>query len=159
MKIIIIAAVSKNNVIGKGSKIPWHSKEDFSHFKEKTLNNVVLMGRKTYESIGKALPRRKNIVITGEKKSFSDAERYDSYKEGLTGAKEYAKKNNCDIFIIGGGSIYNQAIEDADFLYISHMKSDFEGDVFFPDFEKTKKWTIKSKEEFNDFTFIVWERR
>ncbi len=159
MKIIIIAAVAKNLVIGKGEKIPWHSKEDFLHFKRKTLDNVVLMGRKTYQSMGKALPQRKNIVISRELESLPDAEVFKTYEEGLERAKDYAREKGIDLFIIGGGSIYKRGLEDADKLYISKMKGEFEGDIFFPEFESSNKWVIESKEEFQDFTFEIWKRK
>lgn len=159
MKIIIISAIGKNRVIGKDGKIPWHSKEDFLHFKNKTINNVVLMGRKTYESMGKALLNRKNIVISSKGINLPDADVYNSYEEGLKRGKEYAEKNNCDLFIIGGASIYQRGLENADYLYLSYIKGEYKGDVFFPDFERMGNWEEKSREEFNDFTFTIFKRK
>lgn len=159
MKIIIISALGNDRVIGKNGKIPWHSKEDFLHFKNQTLNNVVLMGKNTYQSMGRALKNRKNIVVSREKIDIKDADVYNRYEEGLEMGKEYAKKNNCNLFIIGGASIYERGLEDAEYLYISYMKGSYKGDVFFPEFESTNNWIEKSRKEFNDFTFVIYQKK
>lgn len=130
--IALVAAVAKNNVIGKRNEMPWYLPEDLKHFKEITSGHTVLMGRKTFESImtklGKPLPKRKSVVITRDKE----------YKvpDGVlvfhdVGAAFAALKDE-GVYVIGGGEIYNQTIEKADTLYITHVHADHDGDVFFP---------------------------
>lgn len=130
MKISIIAAIGKNNEIGKENKLLWHLPADLKHFKEITSGNPVIMGRKTFESIGKVLPNRKNIIITRDKKyKVDNAEIAHSIEEALT----LCKKEN-DVFIIGGSEIYKQAISFADKLYITEVEAeDKKADAFFPE--------------------------
>ena len=135
----IIAAVSKNGVIGSNGKIPWNIPEDMKFFKKMTTGNVVIMGRKTFESIGKALPERFNIVVSSSKESFQGAVSSKSFKQAVTLAKTYAKENNCEIFIIGGETIYRQGLEYADRLYITRVDGNFDGDACFPHFENLKE--------------------
>jgi len=120
----IIAAVSRNNVIGINNTIPWKIKEDMKMFKTLTTNNTIIMGRKTFESIGKPLPNRKNIVITSSK--INDVITYSSLKEAL---------NNClneEIFLIGGSKIYEEGMNYADKLYITLVNKSIDGDTYFP---------------------------
>ena len=154
MKLISIAAVTKERVIGNGPKIPWYIPEDFKHFKAQTLNNVIVMGSTTYKSIGKALPKRHNIVLSKSLK-LDDAQVCNSYEEGIAEAKKYAQENDCDVFIIGGGSVYEQAMKDVDYLYISEVKGDFEGDVFFPDYSD---WNLQSEEDKGEFVFKIFKK-
>jgi dihydrofolate reductase len=156
MDIIIIAAVAENGVIGKGNEIPWYIPEDFKLFKRFTSGNVVLMGSKTYASIGKALPNRHNIVISRKIKSLDDAVVADSYEGGLEKAKAYAAENNCDVYIIGGASIYELGIKDANQICLSHVKGTYDGDTYFPKYDG---WVETEKQEFEDFTFKRYERR
>lgn len=120
--IYIIAAVSLNNVIGNKGKIPWKISNDLKRFKKLTLGNVVVMGRKTYESIGRALPNRKNIVISKQNINFKDALKVSN--------PENIKEQN--FFVIGGETIYNYFIDKADVLYLTHIHLNVEGDTFFP---------------------------
>ncbi len=135
MKKIIIVACSKNNVIGVEGKIPWHSKADFKHFKETTMGYPILMGRKTFESIGKPLPGRKNVVITrnpDKLKSIEGITVFDSIESAIE-----AMKNEDKIFIIGGGEIYNRTISVADELLVSRMPFEVVGDTYFPEISKS----------------------
>ncbi|MBC2857226.1 dihydrofolate reductase [Cetobacterium sp. 2A] len=118
--IIAIVAMTKDRVIGLDGKIPWDVKEDLSLFKKKTINNVVIMGRKTYESIGKPLPNRINIVISSDKGyKAGDAVVCNSIEQGL----EFAKKIiNKDIYIIGGSTIYRQCMKYIDKICVSYIK-------------------------------------
>jgi len=148
MKIKIISAVAKNRVIGNDMEIPWYIPEDFKHFKKCTTGNVVVMGETTYRSIGKALPNRYNIVLSFTLKELPDATVYNDYEVGLSAAKKYALENDCDIFIIGGGSIYELAMKDADELYISEVRGNYQGNVFFPDYSNWKEISTEDREKF-----------
>lgn len=143
LKISIIAAVSKNGVIGKKGELPWYIPEDLRHFKELTTGHPIIMGRKTFESIGKPLPNRANIIITRD--AGYEAEGclvVHSLEEALEKAGEAEKnppllklrKGKSEVFVIGGGEIYNEAIKVADKLYLTLIEDNFEGDVFFPDY-------------------------
>lgn len=150
MKKIIIAAVSKNNVIGLDGKIPWHSKEELKHFKKNTIGFPVIMGRKTWEAIGKPLEGRLNIVVTGNKDfqtSFHEVIIFYSLQHALDFCKTSVYEK---VYIIGGGEIFNQVINDADEMIISEMNFEIEGDVYFPDVEGTK-WILESNELYTDF--------
>jgi dihydrofolate reductase len=159
MSISIIAAVSKNNVIGIKNELPWYLPEDLKRFKNLTLKKTVLMGRKTFESIlakiGKPLPDRKNVVITRNKnfKAPQGVLIFDDIKKALNNFK------NEDIFIIGGGKIYQQTINLADTLYITHIDKEIKnGDTFFPEIDE-KIWQKISQEDKEGFSFAVYQRK
>ncbi len=127
-----IAAMSLNRVIGAGNKLPWHLPEDFKWFKKTTIGQVIVMGRKTFESIGKALPNRTTIVLTGSAATIpgvrvvSDLSRIDLADPALAGR---------EIFICGGAQVYQQALPLCSELYLTLVNRVVEGDVFFPSFE------------------------
>lgn len=152
----IIAAISKNNVLGKDNKLLWHLPNDLKYFKKITTGKTVVMGRKTFESIGKPLPNRRNIVVSNRNLNIENVEIVNNIKDIIS--------LNDDIFIIGGGEIYKSTINLADKLYITLIDFEFSGDVYFPDIDLTK-WKITNKEyhqkdEKNkyDYTFIIYER-
>jgi dihydrofolate reductase len=127
-----IAAMSQNRVIGAGNKIPWHLPEDFKWFKEKTTGHVIVMGRKTFESIGRPLPNRTTIVLS----------RSGFQHEGILTARDLGtlplegpEVRGRDIFICGGAEIYRQALPICSELFLTRVKRVVEGDVFFPPFE------------------------
>ena len=150
--ISVIVAYGKDRVIGKDNKMPWHLPADLRYFKETTLNKTVVMGRKTFESIGKALPGRKNVVITSQEDfKASGCEVISSFEEALKLDKQE------DIFIIGGATIYEQAIDHADLLYITYIDEEFEGDAFFPEWNE-EDWVLQSsnkgmKDEKNNYNY------
>lgn len=160
----IIAAVSDNGVIGKNNTLPWHLKSDLQRFKKYTDNHCIIMGRKCYESIGKPLPNRTNIIVS----SNMDLEIPGCIvKPSLQFAVDYANsRNDYNPFIIGGGSLYRQSINIVNYMYLTKVHTTIEdGDVFFPEFDMNK-WDIIKKEEFkadtdNDFdtTFMVLKRK
>ncbi len=157
MKKIIISAIAKNNVIGKSSgEIPWHSKEEFAHFKSTTLGFPIIMGRKTFESLRKPLKNRLNIVLTSNNSLGSEFPEIITF-DTLEKAYNFCIDNNYEkVFIIGGSQIYNSALKDADELLISYMKFNAEGDIVFPKIDQTV-WKIKSiinKDEFDIYTYI-----
>ena len=155
--ISLIAAVSKNRVIGDSNKLIWHLPADLKRFKELTVDNSILMGRKTYESIGRPLPNRRNIIITKDENYKVDGcEVVNSIEEALL-----LTSNNC--FIIGGGEIYKQTIDLADKIYLTIIDNDFTGDTYFP--EINEKWFVYQEEpglmdEKNPYKykFITYER-
>jgi len=134
--ISIIAAMGQNNGIGKNNKLLWHIPGDLKHFKEITSGNIVVMGRKTYESIGRPLPNRTNIIITKNNKfKAEDCLIKNSFNEVLKEAKSYKDK---EIFIIGGGQIYKQALPHTDKLYLTIVDDEVQADTFFPDYSQFK---------------------
>lgn len=135
-KISIICAIAKNRAIGKNNQLLWHIKKDFQFFKEKTLGHVLLMGQKTYESIGRPLPGRTTVVISNDT-TFNPSGVYvcRSLEDGIAKAKELEKE---EVFVCGGGSIYAQMIEKSDKLYLTVVKGVFEADVFFPEYVEFK---------------------
>ncbi len=154
MKVSIIAAMSKNRVIGKENRLPWHISDDLKNFKRLTTGNTIIMGRKTFESIGRPLPNRNNIVISASMSSIPGIDVCKTVDEGIAKAKSYGK----EIFVIGGAQIYGQMIPFAEKMYISHVKAEHEGDVFFPEFDKNE-WEIERKEDYPEFELVVYVRK
>ena len=156
----IIAAITDNNALGKDNKLLFRLKKDMAHFKNITTNNVVIMGRKTYESIGKTLPNRVNIVLSRNMKSNEDFYTFDSIEKAIEWSKEnYPQK---EIFIIGGASVYDKALKDdiVDKLYMTKIKQTVEdADAFFPEIDYKRKWSITSIERFfeNGIEFFIYE--
>lgn len=149
--ISIIAAIGKNRELGKDNKLLWHIAKDFQRFKKLTLNSVVIMGRKTFESIGKPLPNRINIIIT-RNRSWTPlgCTVCHSLEEGLVEAKKFNK----EIFIIGGGEIYKQGLKYADKLYLTLVIQEYpEADAFFPDYSEFKKILFEENHEENGIFF------
>lgn len=152
----IIAAMTKKGVIGKEGKIPWDIPEDLKLFKKITSGSIVIMGRKTFESLKRPLPNRKNYVVS---KSIKESDRLKnvSYFTSLNDAVAAGAKEKEKIFIIGGAAVYKQALDMADRLYISLIKGDYEGDAFFPELDPCV-WHISATEEHEDFEFRIYER-
>lgn len=155
---IIIAAVAQNNVIGKSGKIPWHSREELAFFKETTMGSPVVMGRKTFESIGKPLPGRLNLVITTHPELFIKFEELKCFFN-LGYAVDFCKAGGFgNVYIAGGSKLYNEAINLADELIISRMMFECEGDTFFPAIDP-EIWNPVKKEEKEDFEIIIYKRK
>ncbi|MGM5484704.1 MAG: dihydrofolate reductase [Nanobdellota archaeon] len=152
--IAIIAAFPANRVIGKGNELPWKIKGDLKHFKEQTKGKTIIMGRKTFESIGRPLPKRNNIVITSKDIENAGIDVCRSVDEAIDKGNEYDK----DMFVIGGASIYEQFLPKADKLYISHIKEYYEGDVYFPDYDESN-WEEEYREDKGEFVFVIYRRR
>ena len=162
MTLSLLLATDENNVIGKDNQLPWHLPNDLKYFKNLTWGMPILMGRKTFESIGKPLPGRKSIVITRN---------IDWQAEGVTvvhsisDAIELAKSEAVkEIFVIGGAEIFNSSLKDAQRIYLTRIHHQFEGDTFFQDLDQA--WQlVNSKhcepDEKNPYahTFEVWERK
>lgn len=156
----IIAAITDNNALGKDNKLLFRLKKDMAHFKNITTDNVVIMGRKTYESIGKTLPNRVNIVLSRDMESNEDFYTFDSIEKAIEWSKEnYPQK---EIFIIGGASVYDKVLKDdmVDKLYMTKIKQTVEdADAFFPEIDYKRKWSITSVERFfeNGIEFFIYE--
>jgi len=125
----IVVAMGEKNEIGSGNQLLWHLPKDLKHFKDLTSGHPIIMGRKTYESIGKALPNRTNIVVSRKKNWFQEGVLIvGSIKEAV----KFAKKIDENIFIIGGGNVYEQTMEIADRLEVTLVKANLEADTYFP---------------------------
>ena len=137
MKISLIAAFAEEGVIGKDGEIPWTLKEDLKHFRSKTEGCSVVMGRKTYESIGRPLPNRLNIVMTKNPKMLKGVKEVSNRKEALEIASTYSN----EVFIIGGEKIYEEFLPIATKMYLTKIDIKTKGDAFFP------KWNVNDWEE------------
>lgn len=146
MTLSAIVAIDQNNAIGKDNKLPWHLPEDLKFFKRTTMGKPVLMGRKTFESLGKPLPGRLNIVISSrEDLPLPDGVKLHSNL--LDGIAEMNEAGTDEGFIIGGGQIFKEAMPLLDRLYVTHVDTAVEGaDVFFPDIDHAY-WKISWEEE------------
>jgi|SRR3989344_682581 len=134
--ISIICAMDKNRAIGKGNGLLWHIPEDLKHFKNITSGHAIIMGRKTFESIGRPLPNRTNIVVTSDESFIAEnCTICHTIDDALIEAKKIEPE---EIFIIGGGQIYSQTISLADKLYLTIVEGEFEADTFFPDYSAFK---------------------
>ena len=158
--ISLIAAMDQNNVIGYDNDMPWSLPNDLKHFKEVTSNHTIVMGRKTYESIGRPLPNRKNIILSRSGyQTDDDVEVISSIDE----IKELAKSE--EIFVIGGGTIYEQVIPYADRLYITRIDAEFKGDTYFPQFSETdwkvidEKAGIQNEQNIHSHRFYTYSRK
>jgi dihydrofolate reductase len=149
MNLIIIAALNRKRVIGKDGKLPWHISEDLKRFKRLTVGHTVLMGRKTYESLGKPLSDRRNVVLTSQ--SIPGVETYDSQEAALAALRSQEK-----IFIIGGGKIFKQFLDRANELYLTLVDNDIDGDTFFPPYEHLigTRFKLRNEEKHEGFVFL-----
>jgi dihydrofolate reductase len=159
----IIVAASLNNGIGIANGMPWHLPEDFKFFKNTTWGFPLIMGRKTFESIGKALPGRKNIVITSNKDFSADGIFVaNSLEQAIAIAEE---ENTKEIFIAGGANVYAQALPLANKVYLTRVNTSINADAYFPEFNETA-WSktfehffaADEKNKF-DMNFQIWERQ
>ena len=160
MTVSIIVAISENHVIGRQGNMPWRLPDDLKRFKALTTGHAVIMGRKTFDSIGRPLPNRINIVITRDRNCTIDGV---IIAHSLDEAFQQAAGND-EIFIIGGGEIYQQAIPLADRLYVTLVHTTVEGDTFFPAFDEDQ-WRLASDEHHDAddrhahaFSFRLYER-
>ncbi len=158
--ISLIVVHDLNRVIGQNNKMPWHIPNELAYFKEKTMGKAIVMGRSTFESIGRPLPGRLNIVIT----------RNTSYEvEGVTvvhsieEAIEAANKHHEEVMIIGGEQIFKEVLPYADLLYITLIEHEFEGDTFFPSYEQEWEVISTSEQHTTDsgikYTYMLYKRK
>ena len=155
MKIALIAALGENRVIGVDGDLPWHISEDLKHFKRTTRGHTLVMGRKTFESIGKALPRRRNIVLTRQLDfDAPGCEVVDSLAAALALAEEAGEEI---VFIGGGESVYREALPMATDLILTRVPRVVGGDTFFPEFPEDH-WRLVKRTEGEEVVFERWER-
>lgn len=159
MRKIIISAISQNGVIGKSNgELPWHVKEEFQHFKNTTVGFPVIMGRKTFQSLGKPLKDRHHIVISRNKEFKTEFDSVTVAPSIEIAFFKAARINTEKCFIIGGGEIYKQSIYFADEMILSFMKFDAEGEVKFPSINYNE-WEIIKKEDNDLFEIVYFERK
>ncbi len=160
--VTLIVAAAENNAIGKGNKMPWHLPNDFKYFKTQTMNHSIIMGRKTFESIGKALPGRRNIVIS--RQPLFSADEVD-VANSLQDVMNYCRDEN-EIFIIGGAEIYKQSIELADKILLTRVHTKIpDADAYFPTLLESE-WDLISQENHYkdekhqyDYSFEIYKRK
>lgn len=176
MKISLITAMAANRCIGLNNAMPWHVPEDFKYFKATTMGKPMIMGRKTFESLPGVLPGRPHFIVSrqnetevlGALKSSRKAPRedirvFDSLETAIDEAEHWAKEHDvAEVFIVGGAQIYTQALDKnlIDRLYITELEASYEGDAFFPEFDRAK-WRELSRDEKQEpqkFAFVVYER-
>ena len=159
MRISIIAAMARNRIIGRENGLPWHLPEDLRHFKRLTMGHHILMGRKTFESIGKPLPGRTSIVITRNRNYASQGVHCAASIEAALASC----KGDDEIFFIGGAELYQQAIAYAERLYLTEIKKDFEGDARFPEYDKTLWHEISRESHVSagglEYDFVICEKK
>ncbi len=163
MKLSLVAAVANNNVIGSENRLIWHMPADLKHFKKLTMGHTLIMGRNTFESIGKPLKGRNTIVVTSRKNYDARGERTAaSIKEAVRMVKQEK-----EVFVVGGSGIYEQTIDlyHTRRLYITRIFANFEGDAFFPEIN-TKKWDLIEMEEHEPdeknkypYAFLTYKKR
>ncbi|CAM3808058.1 dihydrofolate reductase [Mucilaginibacter galii] len=160
MNINIVVAIAANNAIGKNNKLLWHLPKDLKHFKQLTTGHTVIMGRKTFDSVGKPLPNRRNIVVTRQNIQIEGCEVVNS----LNAALELAK-GEAEVDIVGGAEIYRQAMPITNFIYLTIVHQDFEADTFFPEIDKNQWQELDREDHQTDekhafpFSFITLKSR
>ncbi len=159
MSIALIAAMNADRVIGSNGTIPWHVSEDLQHFKSLTLNHPVIMGRKTFLSIGRPLAGRKNLVVSSTLKEIKGVEICRTLQEAV------AKCHGEEVFIIGGAKLYEEGLLLADTLYITEIEKDCHGDTKFPDFkglgfvETSRSKRLLSAKEQIYYCFVTYQKK
>ena len=159
--VILVWAMTKEKIIGFNNKLPWKIKEEMQYFQSITLNKNVLMGSKTFESIGKPLKNRYNIVVTNHQERyqhFLNDNNITFTNDIILYLKQYQGNKKTDIFIIGGAEIYKQAWDYADYLYVSVIKNLYNGDLLFPISNFSDFKLIKTT-EFTEFVANIYQRK
>lgn len=161
MIISLIAAMDRNRLIGNKNRLPWHLPADFAHFKSVTMGKPIIMGRKTWESIGKPLPGRTNIVLSRNPETrFDGAVCVSSFEEAVA-----AVSDADEIMVIGGSAIYEMLLPKADRMYITYVDAEFEGDAWFPAFDESqwleKESVLRQADDKNsyDCRFVIFEKK
>ena len=152
--ITIIVAMTRTGIIGKDGGLPWRLPEDMRHFRRTTMGSAVVMGRKTFESIGKALKGRETIVVSRTLPERDDVVVCRTMEEALA----MGRHDGGEVFVAGGSEIYRQALSVADRLLVSHVRGEFEGDSTFPEVDP-EVWHVVSREQYADFEVVDYQRR
>jgi dihydrofolate reductase len=163
MRISILAALSSNNVIGRNNEVPWRLSTDLKRLKALSMGHHIVLGRKTFESVGRPLPGRTNLVITRQE-GYAPAGVVvvHSLEEALRIAREAGEQ---ETFILGGAEIYAQSMHVADRMYLTRVHAEVEGDTWFPDFDDVSEWRLTDAEHFEadeknqyPFSFLTYDR-
>lgn len=166
MKRSMIVAMDQNRVIGINNKLPWYLPKDLKYFKQVTMGKPILMGRKTFESIGKPLPGRTNIVITRNKQWQAQGVKVaHSLSEAFSLAEAIGEiDGQTELMVIGGDQIYQSCLPEAQRIYLTHVHAEVNGDAWFPELDWTE-WKEVAREDFNaegpnpyDYSFVVYDR-
>ena len=165
MPVSLIVAATRNQVIGRDNQMPWHLPDDLRYFKQRTLGKPIIMGRKTWQSLGRPLPGRLNIVVTRQQGvDFAGAEVFSDLEAALQRGREWAVQQGVDeVMLIGGGQLYKQALPLAQRVYLTRIELELEGDTFFPvlDSREWHKIDAQIHSAANGqpgYTFEVWQR-
>ena len=151
--LIIISAIGSNHIIGNGDGLPWHIPSEYDQFLGYVKDQTVLMGRRSYEIFkSDMLPKR--MVVVSRSLKTDQASVFTSLPEAL----EYSKKFSEDVFIRCGQSVYKESIQYADFMYLSFIKGEHLGNVYFPEFDE-EEWSVEKKEEHAEFVFVIYKRK
>lgn len=157
MRIALIVAMSENGTIGDKGKIPWHISDDLKRFKRLTMGHPIIMGRKTYESIGKPLPGRTNIVLTRSPRFAAPPEVFKF--ESLDAALDHCRRQGNElVFIVGGSEVYRQTLPVADKLFITEVHQRVTGDTKFTGYDRSQ-WIETARENGPECSFVEYERR
>ncbi|WP_210610152.1 dihydrofolate reductase [Priestia flexa] len=157
--ISLIVAMDNNRLIGKENDLPWRLPADLQYFKQTTTGHTIVMGRKTFESIGKPLPNRRNVILTGNKDYHHEGVKVIHSVDDLMSLEEAS-----ELFVIGGATVYEQTMNVATRLYVTHIEEAFEGDTYFPEIdssvwkEVSKKQGVKDEKNPYVYYFTVYER-
>lgn len=157
--ISLIVAMDNNRLIGKENDLPWRLPADLQYFKQTTMGHTIVMGRKTFESIGKPLPNRRNVILTGNKDYHHEGVKVIHSVDDLMSLEEES-----ELFVIGGATVYEQTMNVVTRLYVTHIEEAFEGDTYFPEIdssvwkEVSKKQGIKDEKNPYVYYFTVYER-
>ena len=167
MNLAVICAMSENRIIGRSNELPWHLPGDLKYFKQTTLGSPIIMGRKTWESIGRPLPGRSNIVVSRNNQlTIEQVQTADSLTGAIKLAREVAVPDNVsEVFVIGGAELYKEAFPLAGRLYLTRVHSEVEGDTYLEGFRE-KDWIEISRETFNvadheghNYSICILEKR
>lgn len=164
MRLSILVAMAKNRVIGKNNALPWHLSADLKHFKALTMGHPVIMGRKTFESIGRPLPGRTNIIMTHQKSyQVSGAITVNSIGDALKVCQE-GVDGNSEVFLIGGAALYRETLGLCHRIYVTEIQQDFDGDTFFPKFDMEGWQEISREKHFSaddklEYHFVILDHK
>lgn len=162
----LMVAMAQNRVIGRNNKLPWYLPEDLKYFKRVTLGKPIIMGRKTFESIGKPLPGRANLVVTRSRVWDHPGVRvFNDLESAYRGAEAQAEIDGVDeVMVIGGGEVFTEALPDADRLYLTQVHAEVAGDAYFPEVD-WNQWQEVEREDFSasgntpyDYSFVTYDR-
>jgi dihydrofolate reductase len=151
--IIIISAMDKNRLIGQGDSLPWHIPEEYNLFLSYIKEQTVIMGRRSFEIFKKDMLTKRMVVVSSSLSS-EKASVFPTLNEAI----DYSKNFPEDIYICGGSSVYKESIALADYMYLSYVKGEYEGTVFFPEFNKDN-WTVEQRRDHKEFEFIVYKKK